>query len=434
MRLLLFLFVLNIFSHTATGQYEDIIFEDYVYVTNIKTVSFFPTGSPLEPPIVYLGNSQTLTISFDDMENNQKDYSYEIVHCNRDWSAISDLEVLEYIDGFQDEEIDDSNFSINTFVPYINFEMKLPNDDLTWILSGNYLLIIYEGSDVDDRIPVITRRFMVVDKKVDVSIKNRRPLDVSKLRTHFEFDLFVNNKDFRIIDSRNTVSVSVMQNYRWDSMIDELHPKFNVGDEMTIDNTGKISFPAFKEFRPVDIRTLDYTSNGINSIELGSYGTDVLLDLGRPRSNSYYTTTPDANGQFVIQNRDQLPTRSGKARADGDRLEGDYANVIFTLESPELDQEVYVAGRFTDWKPDEMYRMRYYDDKEVYVAEVQLKQGYYDYFFTVDDQGQLDPMPIEGSWADTENLYQILVYLREPTDRYDRLIGYYTFNSNRFGK
>ncbi len=417
-RLLIFTF-LFLLCGTLQAQYEDIYFEDYVYVTNIKSVKINPTGNPLDPPIVYLGNRQGLIVSFDDMDNEQKDYTYDIIHCNKDWTP-SEMERIEYLDGFVDEEIDNSFFSVNTLIPYINYQLPLPNVDLSWNISGNYLLVIYEGGDVDDRIPVITRRFMVIDKAVNVSVRNRRPLDVSKLRTHYEFDLFVNNKDFKILDSRNTVSVSVLQNYRWDNAITDLRPRFAVGDQMTIDNTGKISFPALKEFRSADIRSLDFVANGIESIDLNQYSTDVLLDLGRPKNDSYYTTVPDANGQFVIQNKDVGSSTTG----------GDYANVIFTLESPEREEEIYVMGAFTDWKVDEMYRMRYYDEQEVYVAEILLKQGYYDFYFGVDQDGILNAREIEGSWADTENDYQVLVYLREPGDRYDRLIGYYTFNSN----
>ncbi len=418
-RLPTFIFLI-FFSCSLIAQYEDIYFDDYVYVTNIKSVKINPSGGPLDPPIVHLGNSQRLIVSFDDMDNEQKDYTYDIIHCNKDWTP-SELERIEYLDGFVDEEVDNSSFSVNTFVPYINYQLPLPNVDLTWNISGNYLLIIYEGDDVDDRIPIITRRFMVVDRRVSVSVKNRRPMDVTKLKTHYEFDLFVSNKDFKIIDSRNTVSVTVLQNYRWDNAITGLKPKFSVGDQMTIDNTGKISFPALKEFRSVDIRSLDYVANGITSIDLNQYGTDVLLDLGKQRGDSYYTTVPDANGQYVIQNKD----------VGSDVTGGDYANVIFTLAIPESEEEIYVMGAFTDWKLDEMYRMRYYDDQEVYIAEILLKQGYYDFYFGVDDDGVLNAREIEGSWADTENNYQVLVYLREPGDRYDRLIGYYAFNSNR---
>ncbi|MEM9546536.1 MAG: DUF5103 domain-containing protein [Bacteroidota bacterium] len=418
---LLISFFLFFFSGTffLQAQYEDIFFEDYVYVTNIKSVKFNPSGDPLLPPIVYLGNPQRLILTFDDMDNVQKDYTYDIIHCNKDWTP-SEMERIEYLDGFVDEEVDNSFFSQNTFVPYINYQLPLPNVDLSWNISGNYLLVVYEGGDVEDRFPVITRRFMVVDRQVSVSVRNRRPLDVTKLRTHFEFDLFVNNKDFKILDFRNTVSVTVLQNYRWDIALTDMKPRFAVGDQMTIDNTGNISFPALKEFRSADIRSLDFRGVGISSIDLNQYGTDVLLDLGRPRRDSHYTTIPDANGQFVIQNRD----------LGNNTTEGDYANVIFTLEAPERDEEIYIMGAFTDWKIDEMYRMRYYDDQQAYVAEVLLKQGYYDFYYGIDDNGRLNARDIEGSWADAENDYQILVYLREPGDRFDRLIGYYTFNSN----
>lgn len=413
------LFFLMIFGCSLFAQYEEIYFEDYVYVTNIKSAKINPFGNPLAPPVVYLGNSQRLTISFDDLNNEQKDYSYEIVHCNKDWTP-SNLEKIEYLDGFANEEIVNSKFSVNTFVPYINYQLSLPNSDITWNISGNYLLIIYEGDDVDERIPVITKRFMVIDKQVNVSVKNRRPLEVTKLKTHYEFDLFVSNKNFRILDFRNNLSVTVLQNYRWDAAITDLKPKFSVGDKMTIDNTGNISFPALKEFRSVDIRSLDFVAIGIESIDLQDYGTDVLLDLGKPRGDSYYSTEPDANGQYVIQNKDLGSDNTG----------GDYANVLFTLESYERDEDVYVAGAFTDWKMDEMYKMRYYDAQKVYVAEILLKQGYYNFFYGINDNGVLNIREIEGSWADTENDYQIFVYLREPGDRYDRLIGYYTFNSN----
>jgi len=417
-RLPTLLFLLLV-SFSLNAQYEDLYFEDYVYLNNIKSVKFNPIGSPLDPPIIFLDSGQRLIISFDDMDNIDKDYTYDIIHCNKDWTP-SVLQRVEYLDGFVDEEIDNSQFSVNTFVPYIHYQLPLPNVDLSWLVSGNYLLVIYEGGDVYDRIPAITRRFMVVDKQVNVLVNPRRPLDVSKLRTHYEFDLFVNNKDFRILDFRNTLSVTVLQNYRWDIAMENLQPRFAVGDRITIDNTGILSFPALKEFRSADIRSLDFAPPGIVSIDLNDYGTDVLLDLGNPRRDSHYTTIPDANGQFVIQNRDVGTDNTG----------GDYANVIFTLESPKLDEEVYVMGAFTDWKPDEMYRMRYDYDNELYIAEILLKQGYYDFYYGVDQDGILNAREIEGSWADAENVYQILVYLREPGDLYDRLIGYSSFNSN----
>lgn len=417
--LLTFMFLSSTFS-VLSAQYEDVFFEDYVYTTNIKSVQFHPAGEPLMPPIVNLNDPRGFAFSFDDTDNVQRDYSYEILHLNKDWTEISSLEILEYIDGFQNEEIDESNPSINTFVPYINYSLDLPNDDLSWLISGNYLLIVYEGNEEDDRLPVITRRFMVVDRQVNVITKQRRPREVSRIRTHQEFDVFVNYEDFNIIDPARNITVEIMQNGRSDLSIKNMKPLVVIGNIMTIDNTGLISFPANKEYRQFDIRSLDYPGIGVNSIDLKSFGTDVLLDLGAKRNSEIYLSAQDANGRFVIENKD----------VGSDDLHGDYANVIFSLKSSELDEDIYVMGNFTDYQPDEMYRMIYDEARGIYLCEIDLKQGYYNYFFGTEKDSLLDPTPLEGSWNETENDYQVLVYLREPGDRYDRLIGFHMFNSN----
>jgi len=39
---------------TMLGQYEDLVMEDYIYVTNIKSVSLSPLGQTLQPAVTYL--------------------------------------------------------------------------------------------------------------------------------------------------------------------------------------------------------------------------------------------------------------------------------------------------------------------------------------------------------------------------------------------
>ncbi|MEE9438535.1 MAG: type IX secretion system plug protein domain-containing protein, partial [Saprospiraceae bacterium] len=316
-------------------------------------------------------------------------------------------------------EIRSSDFSVNTLIPYINYQLSIPNQDMKCTLSGNYLLVVYEGDDEEDRLPVISRRFMIFENIVSVSVNKRRPFEVLKIDSHQEFDLFVSNKDFNIVNAQKSVSVDVLQNYRWDTAIKNLKPKFVIGDKMTINNTGKVSFPALKEYRPIDIRSFEIRAIGINSIDLNDYNTNVLLDLGRVRRDSHFSNVLDANGQFVIQNRD----------IGSDRTGGDYANVVFALESDKLEEDVYIMGAFTGWYPEEEFKMRYDDQRGVYIGDVLLKQGFYDFHYGILQNNVLNAQPIEGSWSETTNVYQVLVYLREPADQYDRIIGYYEFNS-----
>ena len=80
--------------------------------------------------------------------------------------------------------------------------------------------------------------------------------------------------------------------------------------------------------------------------------------------------------------------------------------------------------------------MAYNNTVNGYVAKVPLKQGYYDYsYVTIPNNSKVkNPAPtmseIEGDWYETENQYTILIYYRAFGERYDRVIGAVTFNSN----
>jgi len=113
---------------TMLGQYEDLVMEDYIYVTNIKSVSLSPLGQTLQPAVTYLDGGVMLELSFDDMDADQKDYTFDVIHCDRNWQP-SDLQKQEYIDGFVNEEVDQLRFSVGTFIPYTNYRMQIPTNN-----------------------------------------------------------------------------------------------------------------------------------------------------------------------------------------------------------------------------------------------------------------------------------------------------------------
>ena len=60
------------------------------------------------------------------------------------------------------------------------------------------------------------------------------------------------------------------------------------------------------------------------------------------------------------------------------------------------------------------------------------KSSYYDYMYALlNEDGSLDFETVEGSWFETENDYQILIYYREFGSFYDRIIAVQNINSNR---
>jgi len=75
--------------------------------------------------------------------------------------------------------------------------------------------------------------------------------------------------------------------------------------------------------------------------------------------------------------------------------------------------------------------MKYDPNRDMFSADVLLKQGYYNYYYGIVEEGvKTDYHTMEGSWNETENDYQILVYFRGLGDLFDRVIGYSAFNTN----
>ena len=75
-------------------------------------------------------------------------------------------------------------------------------------------------------------------------------------------------------------------------------------------------------------------------------------------------------------------------------------------------------------------QMTYDENAQAYIADLLLKQGYYNYSYAVvNGDNEVSYEETEGNWYETENDYTILVYYRQLGARYDRLIGVTNINS-----
>jgi hypothetical protein len=297
--------------------------------------------------------------------------------------------------------------------------LDLPNFDLKWTISGNYLLTI---TDDDYGVPVLTRRFMVAENEMIIGYELLRPRNVQKMNTHHELNISINFEGFNITRPRDELYISVVQNGNWNSALSNLQGNFVVGDDLKFNQYDQITFPALKEFRSFDIRTLDYTTEFVNAIERNDYETNVLLDLNKKRYDRNFLYEEDANGFFVLDN---LDVRNGVVSSE-------YCNVIFNLEShKQFDQELYIVGAFSDWQAKEEYRLEYDSSRELYLGDALFKQGYYDYMFALrENDGFLNIEDIEGSYYETENDYLIIVYYRPLGAEFDRIVGVTNFSSS----
>lgn len=396
-----------------------LVYDDHVYQEGILSVRFAPAGNDLAMPIIALNSGQQLELSFDDLYEEFTDMSYTIYHCTADWTP-SDLMRNDYLSNLADEYLQSFQYSLNTFIPYTNYKLSIPNQRVRLTKSGNYLLVIYRNNDKTDL--VLSRRFMVYEEIVNIGGLVKRATRVEKMQTHQEVDFEINHSGYAIPNPFTDLKVVLMQNQRWDNRIDNLKPQFLQNAKLIYQYDDENTFPGGSEFRFFDLKNLFSLSLNVRQITQDSLFTAYLKqDISRGVEN--YAFNPDINGQLRIRKLD----------AGNSDSEADYALVDFYLDYPqEISSGVYVYGELSDWKMLPQFEMYYDNERKAYRTQLLLKQGYYNYAYAIDDYTKVGASLgfFEGNHWQTSNQYQILVYHREIGSRYDRLVGFTELSSD----
>jgi len=389
---------------------------------SIRSIQFHREGWVLSYPVMELHGPDRLVLSFDDLGNDVKDYSYKIIHCDAFWTP-SMIPEGDYMEGFYENHISEYALSFNTYHNYVNYKLRIPNDDVSLKISGNYILKIYE--DFNEEQVVLTRRFVVAESAVDVSAVVGRPVMTLFRDNGHEVDVSVSYGQFPVNDPYSEFNLTICQNNRWDLAVYDLKPLFMGAGSLSYDYQNENVFPAGNEYRYFDIRSLRYQTAEISSIKFERPYNHVYLYPDKVRANQKYFYQEDFNGRYYVEIQEGTK----------DDLEADYVYVHFTLpyDVPLIDGDVYVFGAFTDWSTEEWNRMEYNYEEKSYQATLPVKQGYYnyEYVFVNKATGYRDAHFMEGSHYETENNYVIYLYYSDQVNRYDRVIGHQIVNSVR---
>nr|WP_321356125.1 DUF5103 domain-containing protein [uncultured Draconibacterium sp.] len=419
--------LLLIFSAGVMGQEENFYYENAVTRENIKTVQAYRNGFELSNPIMGLNENMTLVFKFDDLSEGVKDYYYTVVHCDADWNE-SFIAQDEYIDGFIENPVDDYALSFNTTFSYVNYRIELPNDQMRLKLSGNYVLVVYENQDKEK--VVLTRRFHIYENAVRIEGTVRRATIDAFKGTNHEVDFKIYHPNLAVLNPREEVKVVIMQNNRWDNAIRDLKPLYIRDRVLDYNYNRENVFPAGNEFRYFDNRTNRMNGENVIATDFHRPYFHKTVKIDEVRANKPFFSYEEMNGMYVVESQDQ------EVR-DFD-TECDYTFIHFTLplEAPLLGGSVNVFGALSNWNANKSNEMTYNFDRGEYELTLLLKQGYYNYIYVYVPQGSkvADHTNIEGSFWETNNDYQILVYYRDLAGRYDRLVGFRQLNSvtNRY--
>lgn len=403
----------HLFAQNSPFPNPEIMISDDV---NLKSIYIHNLNQNIGVPYAKLG--ETFSVSFDDLDNDQKNYFYTVEHYDRNWEK-SDIFDTDYIEGYNEGRIKDYAYSFNSLEKYTHYSFRFPNRDMKLLISGNYLLKVYLD-DPDE--PAFVRRFVIYEDIVTVGAKVDRAEIVSKRNTEQQVQLVLNHKDLTIDNPAQEISVTMIQNNTWDNGIYGLQYQY-IGNNTLIYNYNEgMNFKAGNYFYHFDTKSIQTAGLFTDYIRLEDiYNT--YLYTNEPRFEYPYSSQQDYNGGFVLRTVDSENTDT----------EGDYTLVHFSLktEIQYHDKDIYVYGAFNDWRLEEDNKLIYNDSYEVYETSILLKQGYYDYKYIAVDKKSNKFMPdaISGSFYQTENNYSIIVYYKSMESRYDRIVGFYQLRS-----
>ena len=424
--IILSLLCLLAYIQTAQAQYHTQAIHSTIRTLRAR---YLDDAGVLQRPILFLENGvidgsepqNTLEISFDEMSHDVRMYSYTVKHLDYNWTP-SALSSYEYLKGYTTADIDDYAPSMNTQQSYTNYRFTFPNEDMQLLVSGNYVLLIYEDGDPENIVAQVC--FSVVEPLVgvDATVRGNTDKEFNGRFQQLDFDLNTRNIDIR---NPQDVKVVVRQNNRVDNEVVVGKPTFVEPNRLRYTNQTALIFEGGNEFRHFDTYSAYYAGYHVDRIRYGQGEYHAILDIddirgtmgrGAGREGTPYLTEMDANGQWVVNCE----------KSDNVDIEAEYMWVHFVLpvQEPVMDGWVFVGGDMFDNQYLAANRMEYDAEQKCYYLYAYLKQGGYDYMYYVVRKNGVTTLPLEGSHWQTQNEYSVRVYYRPFGGRYDQLVGY----------
>ena len=377
-----------------------------------RNLQVFVEDNPLAPPVITMGEANRIIISLDLLAEDVTYLDYKIVHCDANWMP-SQLSDLEYLDGMNYQHADDYAYSTNTFAHYVNYRVSLPNEQVQFTKSGNYVVLFTPENS--GRV-VAQACFSVTERKVEVAANATSRTDLGYNDIYQQVEFVIAHPYFPIQSPFNDLKVVVSQNGRHDNEVMVTRPLRIVSNEIYFEHNRDLIFEAGNEYRRFETVSVTYPGMNVVGYEYYEPYYHALLNTDFPRCDMSYIFDQTQHGRYVVR----------ESNAEDSNLEADYLATHFTLATDKLrGGNVYIDGELTHHIYDENSVMTYNEQTQQYESVMLLKQGSYNYMyvFVPDGSKRANTVYTEGNYYPTVNEYLIKVYHRPPGSRYDRLIG-----------
>ncbi len=382
----------------------------------IKTVQLHPTrlrrsGIPIDAqmPVVRLGTGDQLRLSFDLMELRGRPLTVHFYHASREWERR--LSPGEYMRGFQRDDLVNYTGSEGTTHSYTHYSYTFPNENIDFLVSGNYVVRVTEQGNEDA--VLFERSFFVVEDEADTDLLFDRytlpgfsgPGVQPILRVRPPRDLEGRVFDFTACFVRDG----------------------RMGDTRCVDRPQLIEQPTLRfelprrhVFEPLggdyrlDLRVLR-PNYRISSVDRSDVPFRVQLEPDLARFPDPGTDVP-LNGRIVLSRVTAVPDPA---------TNGEYVRAHFRyvpVDEERLDRDVAIVGSFNNWRTDnQRVRLEWNEAGGYYEGSALVKQGEYEYRYVAEDDRQRQSLA-EGM-PPRRSTYTVFVYYRDPQLNSDRLIA-----------
>lgn len=385
-----------------------------IVAPNYKSLQVVVNDDWMALPVIGLHSTDVLHISFDELSHEYHRLVYQVEPCNPDWTPCEGLFESDWLQGFNGQPIEDYENSINTTVLYTHYQFSFPNANTRVKMSGNYRLhIIDEDQDGQE---VMTVEFRVVEPLARILMQVSTNTDVDLNQSHQQVSMTVQYGGLRVTNAQEQIQTFVMQNGREDNMKENVKPNYVTVQGQEWQHNKNLIFEAGNEYRKFEVLDPSHTTMGLAWITWDEEERrfHAFPYYAEPRPSYIYDE--DADGAFILRNSDNI-------EAD---IASDYVYVHYKLkaERPFDHAQLRVDGRWTI-EPSDVYTMQWNDVEQSYDVCVMQKLGYYNYQLLLCDlDGTTHHVPTEGSFYQTENKYEALVYYKGIGERSWRLVGY----------
>lgn len=381
----------------------------------VQSLQVAPASNPYQPPVIMMGGDDRIRVNFDVLDYDVRYLRYSVYHCDAMWRP-SQLVESEWVSGFNQADITDYAQSQATFVHYYNYDFTLPNEQMQLLVSGNYLLRVYEQEDPDK--VLFQTRFSVCENRVGVQAGVTSRTDIDYNNAHQQLDIRLNYRPGTIMDPYGELTTIVTQNTRTDNEVVLRQPMMVGVGTVTYEHQPQLVFKAGNEYRRFETVFAHSLNMGVSAIEYFEPYYHATLYDDQPRIEREYIYDQTQHGKFTIRN----------AEGDDSSTEADYMVVHFSLDTGErlTGGNIFLEGEFAHGRPAQQVVMQWNQELNRYTCSLLLKQGAYNYQYLWVPEGTQTGRTdvIDGDKYQTVNNYYIRVYDRPSGERYDRLVGF----------